>query len=423
MKKIAITILIMSFGISSSIAQQNIPILNYHNYLDNDKLEIQYLLPDTMLISKGWGEFNFSYYPEFKQRKSISVYPNQNTINSQIAIDGVKKGFFSLQENGMDVAKTFFNVFEGDDFVSDTYDAKLLLLNNGSAGLNYDNGNTTGKVILSANGYRLKPSFKFGGIKCISEVVNLELSSQATFNGENHMIIRYHLPSYNDVINYDDVVIMKWDKINTIWTMYNETPLVDSNSSYALFSIDEPGSYAVFKILDFHSISQAQDTASYMETKQISSDELEHSSLVDTAAVQVCEAKGSITLMQSFHAVKTSDFTARIVPNFGTMNARTIAYSPTEIQELSEEKINEEILNISIYPNPVQEKLFISQSKDNEQKINYVKIVNLSGSTILTESLTSGDNFINLSRLNTGIYIIIMYNNNSIVKKDKIFKY
>ena len=418
---IYIIILISVVGISKSWSQQNIPFLNYQIYETQNKLNLQFILPDTIGEFRNWGEFKFAYYPNYKLVEENDVYPNQNMINRQISISDVNEGFYNLSEDGYVTTKVFFDIYQGDDFVSDQYDAALLVSSGSSVAIYYDNSNSTGKVILSTANYFWKQTFQFGGIAHVSDIVALNLSSQATLNGDNALAIKFNLPDYNNSFNYNEIIVMQWDQTNQNWEMYDEQPLIDPETQYAYFDIDETGIFSLFQVKDYHMVSKMQDTARYTQTKQISAGELIHNSLIDTAAVQICQAKESITLTPSFWAVKTSNFTAQIVNNYGTINARLTSNNIAIDSEL-EKKLNEDRnYEVFFYPNPVQTKLHVDLSGENITN-NYIRIISLNGLVVYDSKLNSESSYIDVSQLSKGIYIVNIYKDGKIIKKNKILK-
>ena len=75
--------------------------------------------------------------------------------------------------------------------------------------------------------------------------------------------------------------------------------------------------------------------------------------------------------------------------------------------------------NISFYPNPVSNNLFI----DNMSNLNEVVIYNILGQPIKTVDVRNTEKVeINTSSLNSGIYIIIVKNDNGIVRSEKLLK-
>lgn len=69
---------------------------------------------------------------------------------------------------------------------------------------------------------------------------------------------------------------------------------------------------------------------------------------------------------------------------------------------------NEIIKTIDIYPIPTDNRLHINIL--NEANLN-IKIYNISGKLVYKNTLTNGDNIINLEKLNKGVYILKVYDN------------
>ncbi len=76
--------------------------------------------------------------------------------------------------------------------------------------------------------------------------------------------------------------------------------------------------------------------------------------------------------------------------------------------------------NIKLYPNPISNNLVITTP------INYTKIiiVDIKGNTVFIENdiIKSNSYIIDLSLLNSGLYFLVLYNANKIVKSSKIIK-
>lgn len=78
-----------------------------------------------------------------------------------------------------------------------------------------------------------------------------------------------------------------------------------------------------------------------------------------------------------------------------------------------------EKLNLTIYPNPIQDKLYI---EEDERKINSLKIRNASGKLILTENIVAKQTEINFSSLPAGVYFISFEQNGKVLKTEKVLK-
>jgi hypothetical protein len=77
-------------------------------------------------------------------------------------------------------------------------------------------------------------------------------------------------------------------------------------------------------------------------------------------------------------------------------------------------EILEENLNIEIYPNPANEKLFV---KSESVRFNQVEIVDMTGRMIIQVSINAIDAEINMSELKSGMYVLKLYSEGKIVQK------
>jgi hypothetical protein len=77
--------------------------------------------------------------------------------------------------------------------------------------------------------------------------------------------------------------------------------------------------------------------------------------------------------------------------------------------------INNEALNVSIYPNPVKDNLYVNFVLLQEQ--TQFQIINQVGSTVASGNLLSNNTNISLTGLAKGIYFIKIINNNDIQVK------
>jgi alpha-tubulin suppressor-like RCC1 family protein len=99
----------------------------------------------------------------------------------------------------------------------------------------------------------------------------------------------------------------------------------------------------------------------------------------------------------------------------GTINNRNIPYSLTCPTLQTNEYV---VTNLILYPNPVENLLFIDNGNNN--RIEYVKIINLYGKILFTEKEVK--NFIDLSSLKTGIYILEIKTENNNINTHKLIK-
>ena len=70
---------------------------------------------------------------------------------------------------------------------------------------------------------------------------------------------------------------------------------------------------------------------------------------------------------------------------------------------------NGNLISLSVYPNPVSDKLYIKLDKKSQKELS-VTIFNLEGRMLFTQKLTEMKNEINLSGLKTGVYILKVFN-------------
>lgn len=80
----------------------------------------------------------------------------------------------------------------------------------------------------------------------------------------------------------------------------------------------------------------------------------------------------------------------------------------------------QETLNVNVYPNPVTSSLNIEYSNSTDLKYS---IISVDGRIVLNGNTKSGNNTLNLSALNQGLYLLILKNsNNIVVKQYKLIK-
>lgn len=93
--------------------------------------------------------------------------------------------------------------------------------------------------------------------------------------------------------------------------------------------------------------------------------------------------------------------------SIGTITGMVVAYSVDDIVGLKNElNVNN---NISIYPNPSNGYLNIQNSTN--QNIDF-EIVDVSGKSLVLQTITAGDNQFNFSKLKKGLYFIVLRNGN-----------
>lgn len=78
-----------------------------------------------------------------------------------------------------------------------------------------------------------------------------------------------------------------------------------------------------------------------------------------------------------------------------------------------------EQLGIRIFPNPATNFIYVEQ---NNFIVNRVSVTDLRGIQVLTSSLTSGQEFIDLSSLKSGVYTIMLSGNNNLVQENIVIK-
>ncbi len=79
-----------------------------------------------------------------------------------------------------------------------------------------------------------------------------------------------------------------------------------------------------------------------------------------------------------------------------------------------------ETLNLTVYPNPVSDKLHLTLNEKSQQEV-YVAVFDINGKLLFTKELTGHENEINMEELKVGVYIlkIIAENNSRIFKVTK----
>ena len=92
-----------------------------------------------------------------------------------------------------------------------------------------------------------------------------------------------------------------------------------------------------------------------------------------------------------------------------------VLFDPVGCETMSVEKNTLE--GITFYPNPVQQQLFIT----NSQELEFVRIVDLTGKTLLFQSLNQGENKINIS-LSPGVYLLQFTKGNTLKTEKLIVK-
>ena len=97
-------------------------------------------------------------------------------------------------------------------------------------------------------------------------------------------------------------------------------------------------------------------------------------------------------------------------------------YYVIEYENSSNVDENSSMIDISIYPNPVSNTLFISN--DNNQNISKIEILTITGQKVyLNENENSSSIEIEINSLPKGIYLINIFDeNNSVIKAEKIIK-
>ncbi|MEZ4937968.1 MAG: T9SS type A sorting domain-containing protein [Crocinitomicaceae bacterium] len=82
---------------------------------------------------------------------------------------------------------------------------------------------------------------------------------------------------------------------------------------------------------------------------------------------------------------------------------------------------SEELENqIQIYPNPVKDQLIISL-KSNKEKYA-VQLFDATGKLVLETRIENQQNYISMSQLTSGVYILRVQNDQSILKIERIVK-
>ncbi len=75
--------------------------------------------------------------------------------------------------------------------------------------------------------------------------------------------------------------------------------------------------------------------------------------------------------------------------------------------------------NISIYPNPASDKIYIKGNGKSLQNVN-AQILNIMGSTVKT--ITNINRPVSISNLSSGLYIVVVYDNNKLLYRQKFIK-
>jgi len=78
---------------------------------------------------------------------------------------------------------------------------------------------------------------------------------------------------------------------------------------------------------------------------------------------------------------------------------------------------SEQVLDISIYPNPASDVLVIDSAPSENSRM---KIVDINGKEVLTPKLEGASTQIDVSKLDKGVYFVIIENNNEIIKQEKL---
>lgn len=78
-------------------------------------------------------------------------------------------------------------------------------------------------------------------------------------------------------------------------------------------------------------------------------------------------------------------------------------------------------LSITTYPNPVTEMLVLEIKNYASESLNYI-FYDLQGKAIDSKNITSAYTQINVSEIPSATYLLIIYNNNSIVQQFKVIK-
>ena len=79
-------------------------------------------------------------------------------------------------------------------------------------------------------------------------------------------------------------------------------------------------------------------------------------------------------------------------------------------------------MNISAYPNPVSDKLFI-QFRSEARSILTLSLIDGKGNKIRNEKLKVGDNTLDVHDLMSGMYYLLIYERSKILAQGKFLKY
>jgi len=79
----------------------------------------------------------------------------------------------------------------------------------------------------------------------------------------------------------------------------------------------------------------------------------------------------------------------------------------------------EAIQSIAIYPNPVSQFFMITSPQIN---VDYVEIFSTNGQMVKSQKLDEVNNKIYVDNLETGVYYLRIYNENRLLKSDKLIK-
>ncbi|MCG8524309.1 MAG: T9SS type A sorting domain-containing protein, partial [Pseudomonadales bacterium] len=110
------------------------------------------------------------------------------------------------------------------------------------------------------------------------------------------------------------------------------------------------------------------------------------------------------------------DTTKITIESNGGQLVLSLVFKNGTIQSVDQKLSND----IVIFPNPVQDQLFIKNAEPN--KIDEISVHNIIGKVVLNESYDFGVSQLNLSYLKSGVYFVHLKSSNQVVSVKKIIK-
>ncbi len=205
----------------------------------------------------------------------------------------------------------------------------------------------------------------------------------------------------NDFLSNSNQVDLKLDLIEKYLTKKNETEFEDHLNSLEEgenFSADDKSTYETYASMLYGAI----DETGYLSTEALSSSELDEIIEANTIA----SSKAEILLQYL-----SDEFTRHDIPELPSLR-HTLALGKSNLSK------------INIYPNPTSNTVYIDYEVESTDEESNLKVVvkDMFGRTIKVISLedTAGLKQIELSEATSGMYNIIIKNNNDILYINKI---